>query len=159
MEKLNNNIKNAKDSWDDESSDSEDDMTLSKCEQWRYYDGYSSCSFCGKSNQPRIITTETKIVSCFNACQNMNNQESEIESVTELVSEVKINVESASEVKVESEVEVESAIEAEVEVESEAEVESEVESESESEDYDDNDDFYNDLEHYDKKLGLSSSCQ
>ena len=141
MEKLNNNIKNAKDSWDDESSDSEDDMTLSKCEQWRYYDGYSSCSFCGKSNQPRIITTETKIVSCFNACQNMNNQESESESEieTELVSEVKINVVSESEVEVE--------------------VESEVESESESEDYDDNDDFYNELEHYDKKLGLLRSCQ
>lgn len=145
MEKLNNNIKNAKDSWDDESSDSEDDMTLSKCEQWRYYDGYSSCSFCGKSNQPRIITTETKIVSCFNACQNMNNQESESEIETELVSEVKINVVSESEV--------------EVEVEAEAEAESEVESESESEDYDDNDDFYNELEHYDKKLGLLSSCQ
>jgi len=153
MEKLNNNIKNAKDSWDDESSDSEDDMTLSKCEQWRYYDGYSSCSFCGKSNQPRIITTETKIVSCFNACQNMNNQESEseIESVTELVSEVKINVVSESEVEVE--------VEVESEVESEVEAEAEVESESESEDYDDNDDFYNELEHYDKKLGLSSSCQ
>jgi len=151
MEKLNNNIKNAKDSWDDESSDSEDDMTLSKCEQWRYYDGYSSCSFCGKSNQPRIITTETKIVSCFNACQNMNNQESESESEieTELVSEVKINVVSESEVVVE--VEVESEVEVEAEVESE--------SESESEDYDDNDDFYNELEHYDKKLGLSSSCQ
>jgi len=157
MEKLNNNIKNAKDSWDDDSSDSEDDMTLSKCEQWRYYDGYSSCSFCGKSNQPRIITTETKIVSCFNACQNMNNQESESESEieTELVSEVKINVVSESEVEVESEVKINVVSESEVEVE----VESEVESESESEDYDDNDDFYNEMEHYDKKLGLSSSCQ
>jgi hypothetical protein len=37
-------------------------------EEWDFYDGYSACINCGKSDNHRIIIIESKRVFCYDAC-------------------------------------------------------------------------------------------
>ncbi len=42
-------------------------------EEWDFYEGFTSCINCGKSNEVRIIMIESKRVFCYNVCLNNGN--------------------------------------------------------------------------------------
>ena len=43
--------------------------------EWDFYDGYSACINCGKSDNHRIIMIESKRVFCYDACLENNNND------------------------------------------------------------------------------------
>ena len=55
-----------------EDNDIEEYNTLEQ-EEWDFYEGYTSCINCGKSNEVRIIMIESKRVFCYNVCLNNGN--------------------------------------------------------------------------------------
>jgi len=72
-----------KDNWDDSSeSEQEEEIDFDKNKneyndddkynydegEWDFYEGSTSCIYCGKSNEVRIIMIESKRVFCYNAC-------------------------------------------------------------------------------------------
>ena len=81
---------NVKDNWDDSSEsevevddevkvdDEVDSLDMNEYkheddEEWDFYEGYTSCINCGKSNEVRIIMIESKRVFCYNVCLDNGN--------------------------------------------------------------------------------------
>jgi len=57
-----------KNEYNDDDKYGDDDKYNDDEGEWDFYEGSTSCIYCGKSNEVRIIMIESKRVFCYNAC-------------------------------------------------------------------------------------------